>query len=494
MFKSSLSHAAKRPFLIQARRISLQLALILAMCIGVFGITPAFALSGDLHMHDPSVIKAGSCYYGFSTGFEGGPGNGSVTIRKTCDATLTTGWQYVGTVWNAVPAWITSRLGSTPPNIWAPDINYFNGKYYLYYGASIWGTSTATMGLATATNIEGPWTDEGEVTTVNYPIDPNVVWDQNNVPYITWGSFTGNGINMHVLDASTGKLSTTNNNLWNIAKGIENSTIAYNNGYYYLLGSKGSCCNGVNSTYYTVVGRSTSITGPYLDESGVNMLSNGGTTVLTGSSPQVAAGGGDVFDDGSAVRFAYHYYDANNAGQETLNIRTILFGNSARNGAANWLNFSEPLGTPAPASTVTASSSIENFGWFLTKANDGQTSSVSGAMGWSSNNSLTTNHTEWVQLDYGSNRTISQVKLYPRNDGTNLGYGFPVNFTIQLSTNGTTWTTVDTQTGAAKPSGVQTYSFTASSARYVKVTGTSLRTNPNDVNAYRMQFAEIATS
>lgn len=476
--------------IIKKRALSILLTFLIAVSTFSMTSSTADALAGDVRMHDPSVIKVGSCYYGFSTGFEGGPGNGSITIRKTCDPTMVTGWTYVGTVWNSVPAWITTRLGQTPPNIWAPDINYFNGKYHLYYGASIWGTNTATMGLLTATNIEGPWTDEGEVTNVNYPIDPNVVV-ANGEYYITWGSWTGNGINMHVLDETTGKLSTTDHNLWIIAQGIENPTITYNNGYYYLLGSRGLCCSGTNSTYYTVVARSTSITGPYLDENGVDIRSGGGTTVLSGGGQKVAAGGGDIFDDGGIKRFAYHFYDANKAGLESLDIRTIYFGNSTRNGAANWLNFTAPLYTPITGATVTASSSVENYGWLLPKVNDGVYGSVSGSMGWSSNNSLTTNHSEWVQLDFGANKSISQVQLFPRNDGANAGYGFPVDFTIQLSTDGTTWTTVANQTAVPKPNGVQTYDFAATSARYVKINATSLQSNPNDQNNYRMQFAEI---
>jgi arabinan endo-1,5-alpha-L-arabinosidase len=295
------------------------------VAVGAVSASPALALTGDLHMHDPSLIKVGSCTYGFSTGFEGGPGNGSITIRKTCDTPPAGGWTYVGTVWNAVPAWITTKLGRTPPNIWAPDINYVNGQFRLYYGASIWGTSSAVMGLATASSIEGPWTDAGAVTDVNYPIDPNYAYT-GNTSYVTWGSW--NGVYMHVLNAATGKLSTTDHNLWKLATGIENSTLTYNSGYYYLFGSRGSCCSGVNSTYYTVVGRSTSITGPYLDRSGVNMANGGGTTILTGSSPQVAAGGGDILNDSNGLkRFAYHYYDANANGRETLNIRDISFAN-----------------------------------------------------------------------------------------------------------------------------------------------------------------------
>ena len=68
-------------------------------------------------------------------------------------------------------------------------------------------------------------------------------------------------------------------------------TIILNGGYYYLFGSKGTCCSGVNSTYHTVVGRSAGITGPYLDQNGTDLASGGGTTALTGVYPKVAAGG-----------------------------------------------------------------------------------------------------------------------------------------------------------------------------------------------------------
>lgn len=295
--------------------------LALAATLAV-GSRPAAAVAGDIRMHDPSVIKVGTCFYGFSTGFERGPGGGAVTIRKTCDPTLYGGWVYVGTVWNTPPAWITQRIGSTPPNFWAPDINFFNGRYHLYYGASIWGQSTAAMGLLTATNIEGPWTDAGEVTNVNYPIDPNVAF-AGSTAYVAWGSFKG--IYLHVLDTATGKLSTTDHNLWKLATGIENASIAFNGGFYYLFGSRGSCCSGVNSTYFTVVGRSSSITGPYLDRNGVNLANGGGSTVLTGAGTQVAAGGGDLFVDGSTIRLAYHFYDATTNGLETLNVRAVSF-------------------------------------------------------------------------------------------------------------------------------------------------------------------------
>jgi alpha-L-rhamnosidase len=143
--------------------------------------------------------------------------------------------------------------------------------------------------------------------------------------------------------------------------------------------------------------------------------------------------------------------------------------------------------------TVTASSSFENnsYGWAAVKAVDGNRNSVSGSMGWTSWDNTATNHTEWVKVDLGAGNGISRVDLYPRNDSGKLGEGFPVDFTIQVSTDDSNWTTVVTKTSYAKPgNSVQSFSFTAMNARYVKITGTNLRYNSGE-SAYYMQFAEI---
>ena len=145
---------------------------------------------------------------------------------------------------------------------------------------------------------------------------------------------------------------------------------------------------------------------------------------------------------------------------------------------------------PAETATITASSSYEGDGWGIRSAIDGQRASTTTAMGWSSLGPYTTDHTEWVQLDLGSARSLDRVDLYPRSDGANAGQGFPIDFTIQTSTDGTTWTTVSTQANYPKPAAVaQTFPFAPVSARYVKVTGTHLSTDP--LGHYHMQFAEI---
>jgi large repetitive protein len=141
----------------------------------------------------------------------------------------------------------------------------------------------------------------------------------------------------------------------------------------------------------------------------------------------------------------------------------------------------------AKGATATASSS--HSGWSPAAAVDGNTTVVTGAPGWSSLGSTTANTTQWIQLDLGSARTLDQVDLYPRTDV--IGAGFPQAFTVAVSANGSAWTTVSTQTNYPKPTtpAPAAFGFTATSVRYVKVTGTTLRTDGS--STFFMQFAEL---
>ena len=154
-----------------------------------------------------------------------------------------------------------------------------------------------------------------------------------------------------------------------------------------------------------------------------------------------------------------------------------------------------PTATPTPA-TGTGTGLTDHY--FNNVTVDGRPFATDGIIsavnkyGWSSNNSLTANHSEWVMVDLGSNYAISQIGLAPRRDGVNAGYGFPIDFTIQFSTDNVNWSTVVDRTGYAKPDGtIRFFNFAPATARYVRIVGTSVRANPNDGNYYRMQFAEI---
>jgi hypothetical protein len=155
-------------------------------------------------------------------------------------------------------------------------------------------------------------------------------------------------------------------------------------------------------------------------------------------------------------------------------------------------NYLSSMRVPISKIAVTVSSQSDEWGWFPYCAVDGQCSSTPDSMGWSSSSSPEFDHREWIQLDLGTLRPIYGVDLYPRNDGTNTGYGFPADFYIATSTGDGQWNTVITRNEYPQPAGsVQRFTFAPVTARYLIFTGTKLRPNPNERNEYHMQLAEI---
>src|SRR5215218_5628846 len=151
-------------------------------------------LQGDFRTHDPSIIRQDSAYYVFSTGDEGGLNHGTIQIRRSLDLT---NWELLGTIFPTMPDWIGTTIGGVPPNLWAPDISFFNGKYHLYYAGSRFGTNNSVIGLATNSTLdpaspEYKWVDEGLVIrsrlTDNWnAIDPNLSFDADNAPWLSFG-------------------------------------------------------------------------------------------------------------------------------------------------------------------------------------------------------------------------------------------------------------------------------------------------------------------
>jgi arabinan endo-1,5-alpha-L-arabinosidase len=228
---------------------------------------------------------------------------------------------------------------SSTNDLWAPDVVYANGSYWQYYSASGSGSEVSAIGLAkAATPNSTAWTDEGKVivssNTSGYnAIDPSPIQDASGNWWISFGSWF-NGIYLMRLDNTTMLQSASNTTLYHLAErnnGIEGSFIYYHNGYYYLFAAIDSCCSGTSSTYRTVVGRSASVTGPYLDRGGIDMLNGGGTIVVSSHSNIYGPGGASLFTDTgsngaeSLPTFVYHYYDGNNNGTPTLGINRLNF-------------------------------------------------------------------------------------------------------------------------------------------------------------------------
>ncbi|MEV0898425.1 family 43 glycosylhydrolase [Actinoplanes sp. NPDC049802] len=287
--------------------------------------------------HDPSIIKQGRYYYEIITGDSGT--RTYLPVRRSTDLI---NWTYVDTVFDTPPAWVVAELGVTPADFWAPDINYFDGEYRLYYAASSFGTNNSVIGLATTRSLENPrWVDRGMVmrTTSGVEnvnaIDPDVSFDRAGNAYLSYGSFW-DGLRMRRLDPKTGLLSTTDTTEHRIASrngmAIEGPSVTYHGGWYYLFVSFDFCCRALNSDYRVMVGRSRTITGPYVDADGVAMTDGGGTQILAGYNDFTGPGHGDVYGD----LFAHHYYDAADDGAPKGSIRRIRWVNG-------WPRLSDPL-------------------------------------------------------------------------------------------------------------------------------------------------------
>lgn len=150
-----------------------------------------------------------------------------------------------------------------------------------------------------------------------------------------------------------------------------------------------------------------------------------------------------------------------------------------------------PKANLAPKATASASSDIASTDWWAGYANDGQSTSQTSTMGWSSSANLGVDHQEYFQLDFGTAASFNQVTLSPRSDAGNVGQGFPTSYTVAVSNDGTTWTTAASGTASTAPSSSVTVNFSGQMARYLRVTGLNLRINASDYNQYRMQFAEV---
>ena len=298
---------------------------------------PASTASQYLFVHDPAMAVAGGTYYVFSTGDPAGAiGNGNIQIRSSRDLR---DWAYAGTVFAAKPAWITDALGNIP-NLWAPDISFYNGLWHLYYAGSSFGSNNSVIGLATTPTLDprSPryhWTDDGLVfrtsSSDNFnAIDPSLATGANGSKWLVLGSFWS-GIKLISLDPATGKPATSTPTVNSIAAKPfpdpeEGAGIVYHDGYYYLFVAIDNCCRGISSTYHIQVGRSVSVTGPYTDAAGTDMQGGGGTEVQGTDEGMIGPGSPFSFHarDGQDW-LVYHYYDAYSAGAAWLQIRPLTW-------------------------------------------------------------------------------------------------------------------------------------------------------------------------
>lgn len=271
------------------------------------------ALNGEPYIHDPSTVTfCEGRYYTFGTG-----GGGLISED----------------------GWTWHPGAQRPGGGVAPDVIHIGDRYYMSYARGGGG-----LGGGHASNVYVMWTktldpqspdfgfkDETVVASSDGKedcdaIDPAFLLDPTTGRlWLSYGTYFG-FIRLVELDPKTGRRIAGNQPV-NIAIDMEATALVYRDGWYYLLGTHGTCCDGANSTYNIRVARSRKVTGPYLDHMGVDALKGGGKLVVAASGRFVGPGHFGRLDLGDGVeKFSCHYEaDLDRGGRSVLDIRPLLW-------------------------------------------------------------------------------------------------------------------------------------------------------------------------
>jgi arabinan endo-1,5-alpha-L-arabinosidase len=270
---------------------------------------------------DPTVIRAqDGNFYLYAT-----EDTRNTPIHKSSNLV---NWEYLGTAFTD-----QTRPAFEPKGgIWAPDINYIQGQYVMYYSLSVWGGEwTCGIGVATSSKPEGPFTDKGKLFRSNEigvqnSIDPFYIED-NGKKYLFWGSFRG----IYVIELSDDGLTVRPGAEKRQIAGTayEGSCLFKKDGWYYYFASIGTCCEGINSTYTTVVGRSDNLFGPYLNKSGESMSGNHHEILIHKNDRFVGTGHNSeiITDNKGKTWLLYHAVDKNNPKGRVLMLDEIQWVN-----------------------------------------------------------------------------------------------------------------------------------------------------------------------
>ena len=268
-------------------------------------------------VHDPVMAYEDSTYYLFATGM----GIQQMTSKDRHSWTVLR-----EPVMTVIPQWAHDSVPGFTQHVWAPDIIRWRGRWWMAYSCSTFGRNGSAIGLLSARSLSYPiWNDEGCIVTSREnrdnwnAIDPNFVIDDQDQPWLVWGSFW-DGIQLARLDTTMhiakGEKPRTIARRYNLnnptakaalpinpnppknptsdfagPNAIEAPFIFKHDGWYYLFVSWDYCCQGSKSNYRVAVGRSKSVEGPYLDRKGIDMRYGGGNHFLEGDKTNYEAAG-----------------------------------------------------------------------------------------------------------------------------------------------------------------------------------------------------------
>jgi len=286
-------------------RLSAGVAALLA-------VSPAPAqLAGTVFIHDPSTVTESDGKW-FTFGTRGG---GLISED---------GWTWRGGA-------------ERPGGGVAPDIIHIGDRYYVAYAVGGGGMSGGH-----ASQVKIMWTksldpqsrdfgyhDVGVVASSDGvenhdAIDPAFLYVDGRL-WLSYGTYFGS-IRIIELDPRTG-LRVAGNQPVDIAIDMEATALMHRDGWYYLLGTHGTCCDGPNSTYNIRVGRSRNVLGPYVDNMGQPLLKGGGKLVAAAHDRVQGPGHFGLIDlGGGTQKFSMHYEsDLDRGGRSVLAIEPLLW-------------------------------------------------------------------------------------------------------------------------------------------------------------------------
>ena len=265
-------------------------------------------------VHDPSVFHdpVNDCYYAYGShyavaktynledAFRSSAAGGWETVQKENKFDVLYGDEVYtdshGTKW---PAAIQETVELVKPNAdlnttWAPDVEYINGKYYMYYSLTKgFGSNESAIARVESDSPEGPFTNNvilidsvGAVRSKDPNcIDPELFYDKEGKLWMVYGSDMG-GIFIKELHTEGEKVGLPKEEgfgtkLWRGGQNQEGPFIYYNaaTDYYYLMCSY----NRLQVNYNMHVARSKNPNGPYVGIDGKDVATEGDGNLVAGN-------------------------------------------------------------------------------------------------------------------------------------------------------------------------------------------------------------------
>lgn len=123
---------------------------------------------------DPFVLESCGRYYAYCTGIA----DDGLAVGMAYSDDLVE-WQYHGGV--------LGQIDARPPLYWAPEVTYWNGRFYMYYSCG--NEALMEIRVAVSEGPAGPFEDSGNrLTSEEFAIDPHVFVDDDGQRYLFYAT------------------------------------------------------------------------------------------------------------------------------------------------------------------------------------------------------------------------------------------------------------------------------------------------------------------